>query len=554
MKKRYKALLIIAGLFIVLTAYFRIRVSIDAPVINEKARFNDGDRIKAGNDFYLPGDSWLKKNEYGLWELYVTGDAFELGVKNGILTKELAQYQEEAFVESLRELIPSDFYLRFLKYFVAWFDRDIDKYIPEEYLKEIYGISLSASTEYSFIAPEYQRILNYHAAHDIGHTVNNLGIVACTAFGVKNDRSADSLLLIGRNMDFFISDKFAENKIIAFYKPDSGYKFTFITWGGLIGVITGMNDQGLTVTLNAARSEIPTSAKTPVSIIARKILQYASTIEEAEEIASGFDSFVAESFLISSARENDFAIIEKSIDTTVLYHPGGNELILTNHFQSNAFKNRKLTIENKKETATLYRWKRTKQLLDRKKVHDVNSFVNILRDRRGLDDENIGNGNELAINQLIAHHSVVFKPEKLQMWVSVGPYQLGEYIVYDLNKVFSASPDTAGIIYDSDLTVPADTFLYSQEYKDFKEYKQMTARIKKALKDDNDNFINEKLIEKYGKLNPDYFYSSYIIGECYKKLGNKSLAEEYYKKALAMEIPNEPERNMIREKLIELSK
>jgi tetratricopeptide (TPR) repeat protein len=361
-------------------------------------------------------------------------------------------------------------------------------------------------------------------------------------------------MLIGRNMDFFISDKFAENKIIAFYKPDSGYKFTFITWGGLIGVITGMNDQGLTVTLNAARSKIPTSAKTPVSIIARKILQYASTIEEAEEIASGFDSFVAESFLISSARENDFAIIEKSIDTTVLYHPGGNELILTNHFQSNAFKNRKLTIENKKETATLYRWKRTKQLLDRKKVHDVNSFVNILRDRRGLDDENIGNGNELAVNQLIAHHSVVFKPEKLQMWVSVGPYQLGEYIVYDLNKVFSASPDTAGVIYDSYLTVPADTFLYSQEYKDFKEYKQMTARIKKALKDDNDNFINEKLIEKYGKLNPDYFYSSYIMGECYEKLGNKSLAEEYYKKALAMEIPNEAERNMIREKLIELSK
>jgi penicillin V acylase-like amidase (Ntn superfamily) len=88
-------------------------------------------------------------------------------------------------------------------------------------------------------------MLNYHAAHDIGHALQNMNLVACTAFEVKGDKSVDSSMLIGRNMDFSSGDKFAENKIIAFCKPDRGYNFCYITWPGMIGVVSGMNNQGL---------------------------------------------------------------------------------------------------------------------------------------------------------------------------------------------------------------------------------------------------------------------------------------------------------------------
>ncbi|MEN8121047.1 MAG: C45 family peptidase, partial [Bacteroidota bacterium] len=545
-KKRYIFPFIFLILILGLIIFFEVTVHLDPPVISDTSALKL-QRKKIDNNFYTLEGSWLKKNKYGLWELYLNGNDFELGVKNGILAKELIDYQEEAFVESIKEIIPSNFYLSFLKYFVAWFNKDIDTHVPLEYKREVYGISLNASKEYDFIAPNYHRILNYHAAHDIGHALQNLNLVACTAFGVNSSRSEDSTLLIGRNMDFYTGDKFAENKIIAFYKPDSGYNFTFITWGGLIGVLTGMNDQGLTITINAAKSNIPSSAKTPVSILARKILQYASTIDEAYKIASSYETFVSESFLIASAKDKHMAIIEKSSDKIGMYERNDDEIILTNHYQGETFKNSEMTIENRKESGSVYRWERTEELLKEKEKHNVSSFATILRDQKGKGGKNIGMGNEKAINQLLAHHSVIFKPEQLQIWVSTSPYQLGEYIVYDLNTIFSDTLDFYSDVFDSSLTIKADPFINSEEYIKFKKYKEITKLLQKNLNQESIKPFDEDFFENYRKLNPEYYYTSYIIGEYYRKIKNKNKALKYYKMALQKEIPRQDEVNLIKE-------
>src|SRR5690606_41336702 len=72
------------------------------------------------------------------------------------------------------------------------------------------------------------------------------------------------------------------------------------------------NEKGLTVTLNAGKSSIPLRGKTPVSIVARYILQNAENIDEAVQIAQTFAVFVSESFLIRSARDNKGVVLEMS--------------------------------------------------------------------------------------------------------------------------------------------------------------------------------------------------------------------------------------------------
>ncbi|MCD4724131.1 MAG: C45 family peptidase [Bacteroidales bacterium] len=557
-RKRKILLYILAILVLAIIAfviYFNIVVRIDPPTETDPHEMGYT-RSQIDTAFYSCETSWLNLNEYGLWELYIEGNSFELGIINGLLSNELIQVQEDAFVNQIRVMIPSESYLNFLRYFIAWFNKDLDTYIKNEYLLEIYGVSAFASENYGFIGPKYHRILNYHAAHDIGHALQNMNLVECTAFGVWDERSVDSTLLIGRNFDFYVGDAFAKNKIIAFVNPDKGYKFASVTWAGMIGVVSGMNEKGLTVTLNSAKSEMPFGARTPVSIIAREILQYASNIEEAMAIASKRRSFVSESFLIGSAEDHKAVVIEKSTDQTLLYDPDTNFIILTNHFQSDYFNDDELNIENLANKTSSYRHKRVKELLDLHPVIDYHTAAGILRDRRGKRNKDIGLANEKAINQLIAHHSVIFIPEERLFWISTAPYQLGSYLCYNLDTVFAEMSErkTKTSIYEMQMNISADTFLFSAEYAHFLHYKELLIVFQDAIKNGDKIDSEELTVREFISANPEYFHVYSILGQYYQELENFSEAIKYYNLALSKEVSSTNEYNTIRKRMEECMK
>jgi len=559
LKKILKALLKIVAvlviLILILVVIFKIATKLNPPEIHDSIVENL-ERTTIDSNFYSIDNNWLQKNDKGLWEMYIEGAAYERGIINGKLSKELIYKQENAFVNQIKVMIPSDRYLKFLKSFIAFFNRNIDEHIIEEYQQEIYGISQSASNQFDFIAPNYHRILNYHAAHDIGHALQNMNLVACTAFSGWESRSADSSLIIGRNFDFYVGDEFAEDKIILFCNPEKGHNFMIVTWGGMIGATSGMNDQGLTVTLNAAKSDIPYSAATPVSLVAREILQYASNIEEAYEIAKKRKMFVSESLFIGSAKDGKTAIIEKSPDNQALFETDKDFIICTNHFQSNELKKDEFVNAQICEYATTYRYKRVEELLDQNKKLNVENVATILRDQKGIKNENIGMGNEKAVNQLIAHHSIIFRPEELKVWVSTSPFQLGEFVCYDLNEVFAKAEyiKESIILYKDELTIPADSFLYSTYYNNFIRFKDIRYEIKDAIKTDtripDEAFIFNEVIA----LNREFFETYVFIGDYFNHFEIKDKAVLAYKKALSKEIPNIFQRENIKEKIDKLKK
>ena len=493
------------------------------------------------------GNDRLRRNKYGLWELYVEGKPFERGVATGKLTKELLYKQEKAFVNQLREIVPSTVYRHFLKYFIYWFNRRLDHYIPEEFKEEIYGISLSASDEFSFIGSGYQRMLNYHSAHDIGHALQDMRLVGCSSFGAWNSMSADSSLIIGRNFDFYVGDDFAENKIICFEKPDSGYAFMMVTWGGMAGCVSGMNEQGLTVTMNASKSEIPFSARTPVSILAREILQYASDIREAYAIAGKMQTFVSESLLIGSANDHKAVIIEKAPFETGLVEPRKDYILCTNYFQSEKFRDDRLNKESMRDNASVYRYRRLLEDVTGERPLTPAKAAWILRDRKGAGGKDIGNGNEKAMNQLIAHHSIIFEPEKGLVWVSTNPWQAGSYICYNLTEIFTtfAGLEKNREIAQEELRIPADPFLETNEYKAFLDFRKMRREFAGILRMKDPVLPGKDFTSTFIASNPEFYEVYSLTGDYYFNRGEWEKAGRLYRQALSKVIPRWSEKAKI---------
>ena len=501
---------------------------------------------------YYDGN-FLRHSESGLWELFVKGDAFQRGEAIGKLSSDLLHYQEKVFVDQIREIVPSDSYLKFLRFFIVLFNRHLGENVLEEYRNEIYGISLSCTHEYDFIGTPYERQLNYHSAHDLGHAMQDYMLVGCSSFATWGTQSADSSLLIGRNFDFYVGDAFAENKQVAFYTPDQGYKFASVGWPGMIGVLSGMNETGLTVTINAAKSAVPTGSATPISILTREILQYASTIDEAFAIAQKRKTFVSESILIGSAKDGKAAIIEKSPEKTVLFKgKESDRLISTNHYQSEEFSKDERNMENIRTSDSPYRFARLEELINENMPIDASKAASILRNHKGLQDADLGLANEMAINQFIAHHSVIFQPEKRLMWVSTSPWQCGKYVAYDLNKIFNDTINLQHEIYSSNLTISADEFAETPEFQHLLTYKKLTPLLLKKIR--KKEKIEEHVLKTYEASNPSLYYVYEVMGDYYEAMQQPQQAIAYWQKALKKPIPKLQEKERIQQKIQKQSK
>lgn len=491
---------------------------------------------------------FMRHSNSGLWEMFVSGNAILRGEAIGKLSPDLLYHQEKVFVDQIREIIPSESYLKFLRFFIVLFNRNLGENIPEEYRNEIYGISQSCTHEYDFIGTPYERQLNYHAAHDLGHAMQDYMLVGCSSFATWGSQSADSTLLIGRNFDFYVGDAFAENKLVTFCHPDKGHNFVSIGWPGMIGVLSGMNEAGLTVTINAAKSAIPTSSATPISILTREILQYASNIEEALAIAQKRKTFVSESILIGSAKDGRAAIIEKSPEKTVLFTGKEKDrIICTNHYQSEEFSKDERNMENIRTSDSPYRFARLEELLDENQPMNPVKAASVLRNRKGLQNADLGLANEMAINQFIAHHSVIFQPEKLLIWVSTSPWQSGQYVAYDLKKIFHSAIPTSAEIHIPELTIPADSFMQQPEFQQLLTYKKLTPLLHKKTKAKEP--VEDSLLKEYEASNPSFYYIYEVLGDYYQALRQPQLAVGYWEKALTKPIPKQQERERIQQKI-----
>jgi len=377
------------------------------------------------------GPSWFEQRD-GASMLYLEGDPFTLGYANATLTAEFLARQERSLIEAVREQIPSTLGFYAVALAVLVNNRNLPEYVAHEHQLEIYGLSLGRGEDpYTQFGSRYHRLLNYHAAHDISHWVWDQPAIGCTAFAATGAWTTNGNLIIGRNFDWEAGEHFDRNKVIALYRPDDGFAFLSVTWPGMAGIVTGMNEAGVYVSINGAHSERQGTIGRPVSLVAREVLQRARDLPEAVEIIERAQVFVADSFLLADGKTGTALVVEKAPGISATRTMQDGALIQSNHFETSAFAQDRGNLDYMATGTSLARHARMTELVNAARGEiDVARAVTILRDRSGPGGEPRALGHRSTLNPMIATHAVVADLTRRELWVSRGPHQLGAFDAY----------------------------------------------------------------------------------------------------------------------------
>ncbi|HEU5396797.1 MAG TPA: C45 family peptidase, partial [Verrucomicrobiae bacterium] len=473
------------------------------------------------------GKSWREERE-GLPVVCLRGSPFEMGYANGVLMRDKMHVLENEFLKMIQGYVPQHWVMELLKNYVIWRNRHLSDFVPLDYRLEIYGTTFGCPDQHPEEGPFYNRLLNYHAAHDVSYMMIDNPFIArsagCTAFGAWSNATVNGHLIAGRNFDWEAAEVFSRDRVVEMFEPEGGIPFISLSWAGMTGVVSGMNRAGVSVTINGAPSKLPREIATPVAIVAREILQNAHNLDEALAILRQAKVFVSTIWLIGSRADGKFVVVEKTPLVTHVREATGDTIVCPNHFETAGLKDDARNTTYMASATSVSREQRMQELLRQDGgAIDPATAVQILRDRDLPGGVFAGNGHRGSLNALIATHSVVMDLNAGIFWAASPPNGLGKFVAFDVNNFTNELPA---------LEIPADAMLASGEYRRAIESEHCLIEGKAAL---NEKKAQEalQLAEKAESLNPGFYENSFLRGRALLALGRNSEAAAAFQAALA---------------------
>jgi hypothetical protein len=385
--------------------------------------------------------------------LHLSGDPFALGFHNARLLGPLMAKQEHTLLDLLFGFAGGPGRAMLLRQLSLFYVAGLDDYLTEAEQEEILGLAEGTVDLFPELGPRYGRLVAYHAIHELSQRYATDNPLACSLVAVGGERGREGHALLARNFDFEGGDVFDADKVVVVVRPSHGYGFISIAWAGMAGVLSGINEHGLAAVINAGASEQYRRVGAPTSLLVRRTLERARTIDEAVAVLTGEPRFVTD--IIGLADQTGrVAVLELTPEQGVLRE--GPILVATNHLETPELAADPASVGRKTTTTTVPRHDRLDQLV-RSQVEpiDVATLLSMMRDRSRLDGTSLPLGHRHAIDALIATHSVIFDSTAGHVWVSQGPHTLGPYHGYDVARLVAAStPEEAEAAFLPSL--PAD--------------------------------------------------------------------------------------------------
>jgi predicted choloylglycine hydrolase len=156
-------------------------------------------------------------------------------------------------------------------------------------------------------------------------------MTACSTITFPAGAAPDGVARFGRNLDFPSFNVADKGTVVLIFRPQGRYAFASIAWPGMIGVLSGMNEHGLTL----ANMEVDRGRRLPVAmpytLLYRTVLERCRTVGEAIALLENTPRQTANNLMLMDA-SGDRAVVELTPEKVeVRRAPDDAALISTNH-------------------------------------------------------------------------------------------------------------------------------------------------------------------------------------------------------------------------------
>jgi len=262
--------------------------------------------------------------------------------------------------------------------------RQTEQIIPSQYLTEMRGLAEGFGID-------YDTILAFNVNIEI-----QLGTlrIACTNAGATNEATIGRKTIHMRTLDAAVSDY---AMVIAFYENEEGTSFCSVVPAGYVGVFSGMNNHGMTVSDNLEISTKKYDSKgMPLPVFRRMILEKARSIDEVDKMMKEFNLAIPNDIMVSDGKKNEMRVYEVVPGKFKVNYPRKDIIYSVNK-----------DAHERREFVDKYLKKRRGNL-------DVENFVKLAREEAVCKYQVMGN----PIKSL---STVIFVPNDHNFWVALRP-------------------------------------------------------------------------------------------------------------------------------------
>jgi isopenicillin-N N-acyltransferase-like protein len=471
----------------------------------------------------------------GLTVLRLTGPPAALGAAHGRLLATELSAQHAALAPLLRQAVSGQALLDGLTHDwrVRWRYRLLDEGIPGHQLVEIAHV-LEGARQTTEDVPEYESFVRAQAALDLGQPApwspgaDFRAVTRATSFvAALRDPSGDRLL-VGRSLALPGAadggDAAAARPVVSFVRSPEVIAFAGVGWPGLVGVLTGVNAEGIAVLVHpvyAAGTERTSSAQ-PAALLARDVLENAHSLDDAIAVIEHAPPLGAAAFMLIDGPERTWAVVERSPAKSSVRR--SEPAVVTDVFTSDAFADDPENDRATRMRPSLLRARRAEKLL-RGRLTGPADVLAILRDDRDASGAPLPLGHRGALRDPSAVHTVLLDASTMVLWVADGPDAGGRFRAFDLRHELGNAP-----------AAPPEDFpaLAEDDPSAARAVRQARAHLRSARHMAGTGQVSRarELVMRALILAPDLPEALILAGELAREAGDREAAEGYFRRCL----------------------